>query len=199
MRLKRILGVATLIGSSTSQMPFCGQTIKRGTVNKRLTRNRTAHRPRAGPGSPNRVRIHVGGRNRMRLPTNKGNHFIKTHGRGDNHFPHLRLTLVTSFWRTRKINEHRNNNKLTCPPPPRKKIRIQTRTKQKIPQEKKPTMTTGVCGPYCHSAGERSQFFFAFFMPISLPRVQRRRFNPVLHSRKNLASHLSPRWLLGLK
>ena len=133
MRLKRILGVAPLIRSSTSQMPFCGQTIKRGTVSKRLTRNRTAHRPRAGPGNPNRVR--TGPRN---PPTNKGNRFIKTHGRGDNHFPHLRLTLlVTSFWRTRKINEHRNNNKLTCPPPPRKKSEYKREQIKKYHKKKK--------------------------------------------------------------
>ena len=34
-------------------------------------------------------------------------------------------------------------------------------------------------------------------MQIRLPHVQRRRFDPVLHSR-NLLSHLPPRWLLGL-
>ena len=51
----------------------------RGTMNKRLTRSGTAHRPRVGPGNPNRVRIHVGGRNRIGPRTNKVYHCIDLH------------------------------------------------------------------------------------------------------------------------
>ena len=104
----------------------------RGLLNKRLTRSGTTHRPRAGPGNPNRVRIQVGGGNRGGPPPNKVPHCTDF-----DHNPR-------SWGIFRRCN-------LQC----LLADRAQNNTNQKTP-----TMTTGVCGPYCHSAGEQSQFLF---------------------------------------